>query len=66
MDRRAYLRLLLLAGLTAVASANAANYPGKMVRIVVFIDSGRCPRHHCQAGGSTTHGRLEAAGDCRK
>lgn len=43
MNRRAYLRLLLLAGLTAVASANAATYPDKMVRIVVPSIAGSAP-----------------------
>ncbi|MGT2509564.1 Bug family tripartite tricarboxylate transporter substrate binding protein [Cupriavidus basilensis] len=43
MDRRVYLRLLLLAGLTAVTSANAANYPDKKVRIVVPSIAGSAP-----------------------
>ncbi|SOZ09385.1 Bug family tripartite tricarboxylate transporter substrate binding protein [Cupriavidus taiwanensis] len=43
MKRRACLGLLLLAGLTATASANAAAYPEKMVRIVVPSIAGSAP-----------------------
>ncbi|WP_444635017.1 Bug family tripartite tricarboxylate transporter substrate binding protein [Cupriavidus oxalaticus] len=43
MKRRACLGLLLLAGLTATASANAAAYPDKMVRIVVPSIAGSAP-----------------------
>ncbi|SOY61693.1 Bug family tripartite tricarboxylate transporter substrate binding protein [Cupriavidus taiwanensis] len=43
MKRRACLGLLLMAGLTAAASAHAAAYPEKMVRIVVPSIAGSAP-----------------------
>ncbi|AGW92928.1 MULTISPECIES: Bug family tripartite tricarboxylate transporter substrate binding protein [Cupriavidus] len=43
MKRRACLGLLLLAGFSAAATANAAGYPGKMVRIVVPSIAGSAP-----------------------